>query len=244
MKIQLIGTGTIPDMTNSASVLINDHILFDVPNGNLKAMIRKNIDILKIDTVIISHTHADHCFDMPFLLWYKEDYQKESKRLSTKIITDKITQNTIENLIDLSYFNSAKNAKKEFIDAEEVNNIEKICDDLQIFNEPIEHEHLTIKYANGYIIKDKNISIGLTGDSTFCEGLKNIASKVNYLISDMTLEIGDESHMGINNILELLKEYPNLKIIPIHMHDKTREEAIKLDIDNLIILQDGDILKL
>ena len=45
MKIQLIGTGTIPDMTNSASVLINDHILFDVPNGNLKAMIRQNIDI-------------------------------------------------------------------------------------------------------------------------------------------------------------------------------------------------------
>ena len=95
MKIQLIGTGTIPDMTNSASVLINDHILFDVPNGNLKAMIRQNIDILKIDTVIISHTHADHCFDMPFLLWYKEDYQKESKRLSTKIITDKITQKGI-----------------------------------------------------------------------------------------------------------------------------------------------------
>lgn len=30
MKIQLIGTGTIPDFTNSASVLINDHILFDL----------------------------------------------------------------------------------------------------------------------------------------------------------------------------------------------------------------------
>ena len=28
MKIQLIGTGTIPDVANSASVLINDHILF------------------------------------------------------------------------------------------------------------------------------------------------------------------------------------------------------------------------
>ncbi len=244
MKIQLIGTGTIPDLTNSASVLINDHILFDIPNGNLKAMIRQNIDILKIDTVIISHTHADHCFDTPFLLWYKENYQKENNELSTKIITDKITQNTVENLIDLSHFNSARKAKKQFIDAEEVNNIEKICDDLQILNEPIEHEHLTIKYANGYIIKDKNISIGLTGDSIFCQGVKNIASKVNYLISDMTLEIGDESHMGINNILELLKEYPKLKIIPIHMHDKTREKAKKLDIDNLMILQDGDILEL
>lgn len=76
MKIQLIGTGTIPDIANSASVLINDHILFDMPNGNLKAMIRQNIDIMRIDTLIISHTHADHCFDVPFLLWYKKDYYK------------------------------------------------------------------------------------------------------------------------------------------------------------------------
>lgn len=28
------------------------------------------------------------------------------------------------------------------------------------------------------------------------------------------------------------------------MHDKTREEAIKLNIDNIIILQDGDILNM
>lgn len=162
MKIQFIGTGTIPNITNSASILINDHILFDIPNGNLKAMIRLNINILKIDTVIISHTHADHCFDVPFLLWYKKNYQKEIEELSTKIITDKITQSTVENLIDLSHFNSAKEAKKEFIDAKEVNNIEKICDDLEILNETM--EHVSIKYANGYVIKEKNISIGLTGD--------------------------------------------------------------------------------
>lgn len=85
MKIQLIGTGTIPDITNSASVLINDHILFDIPNGNLKAMIRQNIDILKIDMVIISHTHADHCFDMPFLLWYKEIIKKKVKDYQQKL---------------------------------------------------------------------------------------------------------------------------------------------------------------
>ena len=108
----------------------------------------------------------------------------------------------------------------------------------------MEHEHINIKYANGYIIKDKNISIGLTGDTTFCQGVKEIASKVDYLISDMTLEVGDNSHMGIDNILELLKEYPHLKIIPIHMHDKTRKKAMKLNIDNLMILQDGDILQL
>lgn len=242
MKIQFIGTGSIPDIANSASVLINEHILFDIPNGNLKAMIRQSIDILKIDTVIISHTHADHCFDVPFLLWYKKNYKKEGEELSTTIITDKITKSTVENLIGLCYFNSARNAKKKFIDAEEVNSIGKICDDVQISNVLVEHK--SMEYANGYIIKDKNISIGLTGDSTFCQGVKELASKVDYLISDMTLEVGDNSHMGIDNILELIKEYPNLKIIPIHMHDETREKALSLNIDNLIILNDGDILEI
>ena len=160
MKIQLIGTGTIPDIANSASILINDHILFDMPNGNLKAMIRQNIDIMKIDTLIISHTHADHCFDTPFLLWYKKDYYKPGYKLSTKIVTDEITKDTIENLIDLSYFGSAKEAEKEFIDFQDVNNI-KICDDVEILNEPMLHRK--IKYANGYIIKENHVSIGLTG---------------------------------------------------------------------------------
>ena len=104
--------------------------------------------------------------------------------------------------------------------------------------------HRKIKYANGYIIKDKNVSIGLTGDTSYCEGVRKIASKVDYLICDMTLMLGNDSHMGIDNILELMKEYPNLIIIPIHMHDKTRNEAKKLKEDNLLIYEDGKILEI
>ena len=241
MKIQLIGTGTIPDVANSASVLINDHILFDMPNGNLKAMIRKNIDIMNIDTLIISHTHADHCFDAPFLLWYKKNYYKPGYKLSTKIVTDEITKDTVETLIKLSYFSSAKEVEKEFIDIDDVN-YTKICDDVDISNESMEHKD--IKFANGYVIKDKNVSIGLTGDTRYCEGVRKIASKVDYLICDMTLMLGNDSHMGIDNILELMKEYPNLKIIPIHMHDKTRNEAKKLKEDNLLIYEDCKIVEL
>ena len=241
MKIQFIGTGSIADIPNSASVLINDHILFDVPNGNLKAMIRQDIDILKIDTIIVSHTHADHCFDVPFVLWYRKNFGKANQELPIRIITDEITKETINSLIDLSHYNSAKEAKKEFIDFKEIND-SKLFYDLDIKNEQMSHEG--IEYANGYIIKDKHISIGLTGDTSFCDGVKNIASKVDFLISDMTLEVGNDSHMGINDVVTLLKEYPKLKIIPIHMYDRTREQARKLNIENLMILEDGHILKL
>lgn len=105
-------------------------------------------------------------------------------------------------------------------------------------------EHSEIKYANGYIIKDKNVSIGLTGDTSYCEGVRRIASKVDYLICDMTLMLGNDSHMRIDNIIEFMVDYPNLKIIPIHMHDKTKEEAKKLGKDNLLIFEDGKTLEL
>lgn len=238
MKIQMIGTGNIESTFNSASVLLNDHILFDMPNGNLKAMIRQNIDILKVDTVIISHTHADHCFDMPFFLWYKKNHKKERNQTETKIITDKTTKQTVETLIDISYFGSAKRSVKEFIDAKGTINTEE----LNITNERMTHRG--IQYANGYKIEENKISIGLTGDTMFCDGVKNLANQVDYLIADMTLEVGDDSHMGINNILELLSENPNLKIIPVHMQDKTRKKAKELNLDNLIILEDGDILEI
>lgn len=240
MKIQFIGTGSISAFSNSASVLINDHILFDVPNGSLKAMIRQGVEITKIDTVIISHTHADHCFDVPFLLWYKKRNENIEKEEPVKIITDEVTRKTVETLIELSYFNSAKKAKKEWIDFKEINHL-KLLDGLVVNNELMDHEG--IKYANGYIIENEKLKIGLTGDTSFCSGVKNLASRVDVLISDMTLEIGDKSHMGINNILELLEEFPTLKIIPIHMYDKTREQAQKLQHENLILVNDGDILE-
>lgn len=243
MKIQFIGTGSIRDISNSASVLINEHILFDIPNGNLKAMVRQKIDILKIDTVIISHTHADHCFDIPFLLWYKKNYSKNNEEKVTKVITDEITRRTGEKLIELSHYNCASKAKVEWIDSKQIDNT-KTEEGLIISKETMEHRG--IEFATGYRIKEKhsNISIGLTGDTSFCKGIKKLASNVDYLISDVTLEVGDDSHMGINNLLELLKQYPNLKIIPIHMYDETREKIKKMNLKNIRIPEDGDIIEI
>lgn len=241
MKLKFIGTGAIASTRNSASVLIDDHILFDIPNGNVKAMIRQNVNIVDIDTLIISHTHADHCFDAPFLLWYKENFKKEGDKPFTRIITDKVTKETVQALIKVSHFDSAKRANKEFIDFSNFKS-EKKLGNVYITSIPMEHEG--IKYANGYIIRNDDVSIGLTGDTCYSEGIKILASRVDYLISDMSLSTGDKSHMGLDNMLDLIKENPKLKIIPVHMYDNTRIKAKELNIDNLIILEDGDELEL
>lgn len=238
MKIQLIGTGNITSTRNSASTLINDHILFDAPNGNLKAMLRQNVDVGKIDTIIISHEHGDHNFDIPFILLYKSNLPQNP----LKIITDENTKNTLELLKKGSHFFDFDENEIEqiFIDIKDVND-KKIDNELKIENESMIHGK--VKYATGYIFKDENVTVGLTGDTSFCSGVEKLASKVDYLIADMSREEGTDSHMGINDILELLNKHPKLKIIPTHMMDITRQKAKSLNEERLIILEDGSILE-
>ena len=60
MKINIIGSGSIGSGVMSASYLIDDHILVDVPNGVIKYLKHLNYDILHIDTILITHLHGDH----------------------------------------------------------------------------------------------------------------------------------------------------------------------------------------
>lgn len=68
MKINIVGSGSIGSEYMSASYVIDNHILIDVPNGIIKYLKKLGYDILKIDTILITHLHGDHFFDLPFLM--------------------------------------------------------------------------------------------------------------------------------------------------------------------------------
>lgn len=48
MKVEFIGSGSIFTSVNSASYLINDKILVDIPNGCCKALKKMGKDIIDI----------------------------------------------------------------------------------------------------------------------------------------------------------------------------------------------------
>ena len=100
MKIEFIGTGSVLSNSFSACALLNRELMIDIPNGVIKRMRQRGIDIGNIDTCLITHLHGDHYFDIPFLLMEQGIRKIRGKPLT--IIGPPKTKHTIEMLFDLA----------------------------------------------------------------------------------------------------------------------------------------------
>ena len=231
MEVKLVGTGGIFSPFNSACTIINKHILIDIPNGSLKQIRRCKYSITDIDTIFITHLHGDHYFDIPFLLLekYKDD------KVNIRIIGPSETEKKVKSLTKLAFPDACDaifdTLKIEFISATE----KVLVDNINVSSLPMKHGNVE---AYGYIFKDKNFKIGFSGDTSLCDSVNKMLNECNKVVLDTTFEIGTATHLGVNEILMLLKKYPNTVIIPTHTSPKEKKLLSFQSFDNLVILDD------
>ena len=229
MKIRMIGTGSMISSDNPASYLIDNKIMIDMPNGIVKALKKQSL-FENVEYVFITHLHGDHIFDLPFLFL---DRLKTNKSLF--VVLDKRWFKTIKKLVKLAfprqYYNIFYCSNIKFV----FTNI-NIVDNLKITR--IEVEHGNMKPSYGYSIIEKDTKVFITGDSCLNDTLLQTIEKHNLLICDCTNAIGNNKHMGVDNIEFLLTCFPKLKIIPSHMGITAKEKLKKITNKNLIIKED------
>lgn len=236
MKLRFIGTGSMSSINNSASYLIDDIIAVDMPNGFCKNAMKMGIKLDEIKDVLITHFHGDHYFDLPFYFYRI----KKKEKTTTNIYLNKSNKRKVMKLFKMAFPNTARKLKKHT----QINYITK--KHFKIGNYDIEKilvSHGKLKPCFGYIITSDNVKVGFTGDTSYCESVENMASICDYLICDCRLKIGDNKHMGINNILDMAKRHKNHKFIPSHMSDNTRRKMEIEKTDNIIIPNDGDVME-
>lgn len=243
MKINIIGSGSIGSKYMSASAIIDEHILIDLPNGIIKYLKQLNYDILKIDTIIITHLHGDHFFDLPFLMLGK--YFNHDKN-PIKVICPYGTTKKIQKLFCLGFPHDFRkvmnNINIEFIEHKSKNNI--VLDN-NIKIQSINVKHKLMKPCFGYIININNKTAGFSGDSIYCKAIDKIVESSDIAVLDMSLKNeGNKAHMGFLDIEKICKKYPNKNIIATHMPDSTREIALNNPIKNLIIPKENFEIKL
>ena len=219
MKVRFLGTSSMLLSGVPASYLINNHILIDLPNGNHR-ILKLNKQVESIDTLIITHHHADHVFDVPFLLLAKLKEQK-----SLNIYLSKKNYRKIKKLCKIGfphlYKEMFKSKKIKFIYDDEF-----IIDGISINRFKVKHGKM--KCAFGYTFKEKNKSISFTGDSAYCDNVLDAAVTSDYLVCDATYVFGNDKHMGVNDVKFLLNQNGKLKIYPTHLSEDAKKALKKL----------------
>ncbi len=235
MNLKIIGSASMFTKHNSASYLIDNKILVDIPNGTCKELRRIGVNPNNIENVLITHFHGDHYFDMPFYLLGKV-VNKEIDNSNIYCSKDGIKK--IKTSLKISFPNSIKKIHEHT----NINYITTKNFDLDKYKvQKIPVDHGDMKPAYGYIFLNNNKCVGFTGDTSLCDAVEYMASACHHLICDCALVEGNKKHMGIDNIIYLANKYKKCEFLLSHINDKTREELKNISVENITILNDGDV---
>ena len=238
MNITMLGTGSFASKSNSACVLIDEKILVDIPNGIMKEMKKRGYNVLDIETVLITHFHGDHFFDIPFLVLERKIFGKSEIPLN--IVCHKEGIDKIKELAKLAFsdvFNDLENENLvNFITYDKEIEILDMKN-YEINNVKVNHGD---KIAYGYTIKKDNKTLSITGDTSFCENVEKLVLNSDICICELSFEKGTEVHMGIDKMKEVVEKFPNKKIIATHMNDKVRDLVLNSEkMECLQVVEDG-----
>ncbi len=239
MKLQLIGTGSITAPQTSASALIDDKILIDCGSGVIKQLMKQNIDIFDIDTILISHLHGDHFFDLVYIILLRSFNSVENDLI---IYGPSNLKQSVIALFKIGY-SDLEDIEKIFADGRstivEFTSLDKKVDEHHLKSLLVEHGKT--KPSFGFIVQKDNKKIGFSGDSCYCKAIDYLIENTDVAVIECSLPKNSEDHMGPEIIEKLAKKG---EIIVTHMSLLTREILEKKQLENVTIGNDGDIFNI
>lgn len=230
MKIKFIGTGSGKTSLkrHHSSLLITSkdyRLLVDCGDGISSALIKQNISFQNIDTIIISHLHADHFAGLPSLL----TQMKLSERKNfLNIYVPESDLEFIELLIEKSYlFRERMKFELNLLPYQSATEI-SLSTDLKVipqFNTHLEKYKPYLKYempsSASFYIYDSSTRIFYTGDIGSIKDLENISQHLDYLI----LEV---SHITLEELKSVSQRFKAAKIILTHIDDELESDLISI----------------
>lgn len=241
MKVFAVGTSCTWFERYNTSFILDDKILFDVPLGSYKRII-KFMDITKLAGVFISHFHADHFCDTHILF---TRFMREGKGWGR---TDRLKvfcpKGTIDKFIEIqkAFCSKAIECEKEyiekfieFIEVENGDEFEFMGYKVKVYT--MDHDLI---YSQGYTFTDKNgVVVGFSADTKDCENLRKMLGVSNYAFVDMAAIEPAKSHLDVKRFMELEKQFKDCKMYAIHTADDTYEFGKN---NGLAVLDDCDTI--
>lgn len=228
MKLIFLGVGEAFDenFPNNSHLVVSEktNLLLDCGCTTPTQLWKFNDDQSFLDAIYISHSHADHYFGIPALLYRMRE--EERKKPLTIICQD---NKIIKDIIDYGYKNLYSKLRFDinFIEVEEEQTIQ--FNDLKFLFASTTHSisNFAIK------IDDGKKSLCYSGDGGFNEKTEELYKNSDLVIHEAYLY--DEKKIGHGCITDLIKmaEENNVKCLALtHIHRDLRKELDKKNISS------------
>ncbi|HMN24635.1 MAG TPA: MBL fold metallo-hydrolase [Ignavibacteriaceae bacterium] len=243
MNIKFLGTGSGVTLLHRfhSSFLItssNYNLLVDCGDGISKAILSQNIEYNSIDSILISHFHADHYSGLPSLITQMK-IDKRKKDIS--IFVHSSEKDFLEDFILHSYLFKERmtfdlrivpfNEENEIIINNKFRFVSKINSHLNKYKKHNKENKLGC-VSLSFLFKDDENSCIYTGDVADVADLGEeldlflFNQKVDWFISEVT-------HISLNSLITVLQNLDPRKIILTHIDDAT-EEVVKVFLKSIL----------
>ena len=226
MELTFIGTGSGKTSLERfhTSILISDpnqNLLIDAGDGISKALIASDISVNSIDSIIISHTHADHFAGVASLLTQMKIRARTSP---LAIFIHKGFLKFLSEFINVSYLFRETIGFDLKIIGYEFDHMIDVEGDLKIL--PRKNDHVKKKVeldgyndlafvSSSYVIQNKSINLQYTADVGTRSDL--------YLFSDFRIDylISESTHIEFKEIVDAVELIKPKKCYLVHIDDET-----------------------
>jgi ribonuclease BN (tRNA processing enzyme) len=122
----------------------------------------------------------------------------------------------------------------------EVNGGQQVAGSVRFRAERVEHDPTLDCF--GYVIEHAGGTLGYSGDTRLCDGVRRIATAADALVMDCShSEAGSPVHMNLEDIRTLRAAFPTLPFVLTHLGS---DSAGDVGISNVIVPDDLDCIVL
>jgi ribonuclease Z len=220
ISLTFLGTGNFSAPARYwNSFLIGDRVLVEPSPAVLPNLRKLGKDPRDIDVIFISHFHADHTFGWPFLLLSYLSWDRREADLwvvgppGIKDFLENMTRaGAINHIVVAGFAAPGGGFPLRYV---EVTGEEQQAGPVRFRAVRVEHD--TTLDCYGYLIQDGERTIGYSGDSRLCDGLRSIAAGADTLVLACNQRHERTPfHMNLDDVRTLRAEFPSVPFVLTH----------------------------
>lgn len=218
IELTFLGTGNFHAMAGYwSSFLVDQRILVETSPSVLRNLHLAGRCLDDIDVIFISHFHADHTFGWPFVLFTA---LREGRTRDLWVVGPPRIGDFLENMLAAGALDHVVAYARERPDAFMLHYVE-VTEQPQeaggVRFRAVRVDHDPKLDCFGYLIEVNGRTLGYSGDTTLCPGLRTIARGADALVIECNAHHErSRVHMTLDDVRTLRAEHPDLPLVMTH----------------------------